>query len=149
MIVQEMRERRAFMALLVGAVVLSMAGCPNLSRDLDLKAQIQGDVLEANAEQIAIRVQPEAEAMGVTSPLGATTAKVGVAFPISTTVSPEYAFVRWQQAGGDGEIAFVDPANPETEATVTKPGAGIVIVARFDARPAVIIKDPDGGQNIL
>jgi hypothetical protein len=149
MIVREMRVSRALIALLVGAVVISMTGCPNLSQDLDLKAQIQGDVLEANAEQVAIRVQPESEAMGVTSPSGPSTAKVGVAFPISTTVSPEYAFLSWEQGGGDGEVAFADAANPETEVTITKKGTGIVIVARFDARPAVIIKDPDGGEGIL
>ncbi len=149
MIVHTMRARQALMALLVGAVVVCIAGCPNLSRDLDMKAQIQGDVLEANAEQVAIRVQAESEAMGVTSPSGPSTAKVGVPFLVSTTVSPEYAFLRWEQEGGNGEVVFADAAKTETEATVTKKGEGILIVARFDARPAVIIKDPDGGEGIL
>ena len=130
MIVHAMRVSRALMALLICAVVVCIAGCPNLSRDLDLKAQIQGDVLEANAEQVAIRVQPESEAMGVTSPSGPSTAKIGVAFLVSTTVSPEYAFLRWEQAGGDGEVLFADATRPETEATVTKKGTGILIVAR-------------------
>ena len=150
MIVNVKRPFRPLVALLLGAVVAGMAGCPNLSRDLDLKAQIETDVLEANAEQIAIRVQPESDAMGMTTPIGSTTAKVGVAFQISTTVTPDYAFVGWEMTAGDGEVTFADDTSQETMATVTRKGTGsIIITALFDPRPKVIIKDPDGGEGIL
>ena len=149
MIVQEMRVRRALMALLVGAFALSMTGCPNLSRDLDLKAQIQGDVLEANAEQISIQVMPESSAMGVTSPSGTTSAKIGVAFQVTAAAYAEYAFVRWEKTAGDGDVSFADATSLETMATITGNGTGVVITARFDSRPSIFIADPDGGENIL
>ena len=144
--VREKVPGRIILALVAVAVAAVLVGCPNLSRDLDLKAQIEEDVREANADQVSIRVIPGNEAMGMTSPYGDTTVKVGVAFQISTSVFSEYAFVRWEKTAGDGEVAFEDASSTETTATVTRGGADIVIRAVFDARPKIIIKDPDSGQ---
>ena len=148
---QRWRARgKVSIALLAGLASLFLYGCPNLSPDIDLKAQIQNDVKVANADKVTVKVQPESEAMGVTDPQGTSnTFKIDIPFNVSMTVSPDYAFLRWEQVGGNGEIAFADATKPETTVTVTKTGTDLVIVAKCDARPTVIIKDPDGGEGIL
>ena len=143
------RRGRIPRTLLTLILVMVVSGCPNLNQDLDLKSQIANDVLVANAELIPVRIQPEGEAMGVTNPPSPYSAKIGVPFIISTTISADYAFVKWEQVGGNGEVTFADPAKSETQATIGKKGADIQIVARFDARPKVIVKDPDGGEGVL
>ncbi len=141
---REKMSGRIILALLVAALAAALAGCPNLSRDLDLKAAIEEDVREANAEQITVRILPENDAMGLTNPYGTASVKLGVAFRVSTTVSSEYAFVRWEKTAGDGDVSFADATSPETMATVSGNGVGIEITARFDARPVVVIKEPEG-----
>jgi hypothetical protein len=136
-------------AALAAALSLSLGGCPFIGDDVDLKQQIQGDVAVANAEQVTITIQPENDAMGVTSPYGASTVKVGVAFSLSMSVASDYAFVRWEQTGGSGEVSFLDAASAVTKATVSRAAAGIVIQARCDARPQILLKDPNGAENVL
>ena len=142
--VREKVSGRIALALVAVAVTAILVGCPNLSRDLDLKAQIEEDVREANADQVSIQVIPESGAMGSTTPSGTTSAKIGVAFQISASAFAEYAFLGWEKTAGDGEVSFANAASPETMATITGSGTGIVITARFDARPVVVIKEPEG-----
>ena len=118
--------------------------CQNMLTGNDVTDKVSADVAAANAESVSIRIQPDPSfsSAGIPSPLGNTTAKVGIAFPISTTVDNAYVFRNWTQVGGNGEVAFAAPFSSGTNATVTKAASDLVIQANYTARPIVSSTDP-------
>jgi hypothetical protein len=140
-------------ALVIAALVI-LSGCKNfMSGDEDIRKAIEEEVIVANAAKVDITVRAEDDDMGVTSPLGVTEVKVGVAFDITTTVSSEYVFVGWTQVGGDGdEITFADASSMATTAILNKAVTDNTITIRpvFDRRPYVVTWTPfSGSDNIL
>ncbi len=136
--------RMALSAALACAALAVLSGCPDPSKDIDLKKLIEDDVHAANADIVTVRVEPENDSEGSTTPFPTYDAKVGIPFSIYTTVNADYAFIRWEQTGGNGEVVFEDATKTETKATVKKKADNIVITATFDARPYVAGMLPTG-----
>jgi hypothetical protein len=141
-------SRTVCASLFAAGLAALMSGCPDLAANLDLKKHIENDVTAANAQPVQVKIGPESEAMGTTDPMGESSQKVGVRFKILATVNPDYTFLRWEQSGGNGEITFEDASLSETYATIGANVQGLEIVALYDARPSIILKDPDGGEGI-
>ena len=138
----------AITASLVGAALLLFAGCKNfMSGDDDLKEILKDEVTKANAQTVEITVRAENDNVGVTSPLGKTSVKVGIPFNIATTVNANYAFSHWTFLGGEeGEVVFDDPQSTETRATLTTNNNEIIIRPIFDRRPYVVTWSPFSGS---
>jgi len=139
-----------FEKLLVALLALSLAflgGCDNfMTSTEDFKAKLKEEVEVANAESVTVTVRAANDNIGLTSPLGATTVKIGVPFNILTTVNSDYTFVRWSQTGGEGtEVTFADATKMETTATISSAVTGISIVPLFDRRPYVVTWTPYSG----
>lgn len=150
-----MKKRTAVQRLVlvvVAALALMMGGCNNfMSGGKELKDAIRQEVAEANAPSVQITVRPQEDSMGTTSPLGATSVKVGIPFNIATTVSSEYGFVSWVQEGGNpGDLTFADALATETQATVLRNVSGLGIRATFSDRPVVTSTSPfDNEQEVV
>ena len=138
----------AITASLVGAALLLFAGCKNfMSGDDDLKEILKDEVTKANAQTVEITVRAENDNVGVTSPLGKTSVKVGIPFNRATTVNANYAFSHWTFLGGEeGEVVFDDPQSTETRATLTTNNNEIIIRPIFDRRPYVVTWSPFSGS---
>ncbi len=137
------RMKNVSFFLLATAFLAVLGGCDNfMTGSEDLKDQMRHDVDVANAEEVSISIGAEDDAMGVTSPLGVVTAKVGVSFNITTTVSEKYTFLGWSYqdstgaTGTNGDaVSFADSSSKSTSATVNKAVSGLSIVPLFDRRP--------------
>jgi len=130
-------ERILIALLALGLMILG--GCDNfMTSTEDFKAKLKEEVAVANAESVSLTVQTEDDSMGTTSPLGATTVKVGVPFDIAVAVDGDYSFLYWEQVGGAGEVVFASASTRQTTATLTSAANGVVIQAVCNARPTVV-----------
>jgi hypothetical protein len=140
------RFRKHIPVVAVIAVIiasLTLASCRDFFGTEDLKESIREEVVVATAEEGEITVRSANTNMGFTSPLGPTTVKVGVPFVVTASPYSQYAFLEWQQEGGEpGDIEFDASTDQVTSATVVNYSHDLAIVAEFDARPYVLSTNP-------
>jgi len=132
--------------------VTVLISCENfMTGGKELKDEIRREVDHANAPTIQINVRPQQDYMGITSPLGITSVKLGIPFDIITTVNSGFGFTGWVQEGGlPGDIQFSDSSRTATQATVKRNSAGLGIRATFSDRPVVISSSPfDNEQAVI
>ncbi len=143
--------RRRSMASLVMATLL-LGACSNLITGDSLKEKVQDAVGEANAKPVKITVQPDPNNPGGSPSLsGEVDEKIGVEFPLSTTVFSAYAFKNWT-VSGSGTVLFTSTTSASTKVTVkagpTSAADPIVIQANYYNKPTVTV-DPSKDTGVL
>ncbi|HUW71264.1 MAG TPA: Ig-like domain-containing protein, partial [bacterium] len=121
---------------------LSLSTCQDFFGTADLKAIIKDDVETATAESVNVTLKASSDNMGVPSPYGLQTFKVGTEYSITTTVGSDYAFKAWTHDGASGDITFSNPDSVSTKMTINRNVSGLSIIPTFDARPYVISMRP-------
>ncbi len=121
---------------------LVLAACPNFLAENDMMERISSDVAVATAEELTVSI--EASQNGISSPSGSVEVKEGIPFEISTTAFSAFVFLRWEQAGGTGQVSFADPRSASTTATVK--GGGATLRPVFEAKPKTLYATPVGGS---
>ena len=139
-------------AAIIGISLMALLmSCANMLTGNDLKTKIGADVAAANAAELTVTVQADPNNVGgQTTPAGnAVSVKVGIPFPISSTVLSAYAFKNWTVASGDGTLTFADSASSDTTATITKAptSAAFVIQANYYTRATVTVSPDYGATN--
>ena len=147
-------SKRLLIGLMLALVMLG--GCENfMTNDKDFKSALKQEVAVANAEKVDLTIMANAGST-TTSPTGVQTEKVGVSFNIYVTVDSDYGFTHWAafaSATSTEEltdvVSFSDPKAQNTQATLNKSVAGIVIKAVCEKRPVVSSKLPEGGFTVV
>jgi hypothetical protein len=134
--------RHLGLALLATAAALSLSTCEDFFGTADLKAIIKEDVETATAESVNVTLAAVSDSMGVPSPYGVQTFKVGVEYSISTTVSSDYAFLGWTHTGASGDVSFSNSTSVSTRMTINNAVGGISIIPTYDQRPYVVSMRP-------
>lgn len=135
-------------AVLAGCavLVLLLTTCRDFFGAEDLKELIREDVKTATAPTVTVTFRAEDDNMGVPTPYGAQTLRVGIPVNITTTVGQNYSFERWTHTGGATDITFGDPASISTTVTVNVAKDGIVVIPAFTRRPHPLTWDPYTGN---
>ncbi|MGL1893831.1 MAG: Ig-like domain-containing protein [Spirochaetaceae bacterium] len=138
-----------YLKIIAIALTFLTFSCDNfMSNGDDFIDAVETEVDEATAPTISVNIRADEDKMGITSPLGAYSTKVGVPFDITTTVSLDYAFLNWSFTGGeDGDVTFDDSLSTVTMATVNENKTGLTIVPIFDKRPSVSSWVPFSGSS--
>ena len=138
---------RAGLVLSVAVVhVLLLTTCTDFFGAEDLKEIMRDEVKAATAPAVQVTFRAENDTMGVPTPYGTQTLRVGIATDITTTVGRDYTFVRWTHSGGAGDVTFGNPTAISTSVTINVARDGILVSPTFARRPYPLAWDPYTGN---
>src|SRR6056297_234686 len=115
------------------------SSCRDFFGTSDIKEEIKKEVEEANSPEVIVTLQSENDSMGVPSPNGKQTYKVGLEYDITTTVGADYYFVQWTHSGNSGDVTFADPTQKSTTIIVNRDVDDLIISPTFSREPVVVV----------